>query len=113
MASPFALSDVLLAGIAKLPGIWLLAGICVLLTGLLPRLTSLVWLYFGLSFFTVYIGRMMDLPAVFENVTAFGALPDYPTDAFQPAPFVIVTIVAAAFMAVGVMACARRELRYH
>ena len=113
MAEPFALSDVLVSGIVKLPGIWLLAGIAVLLTGILPKLTSLVWAYFGLSFFAVYLGRLADLPSAFVKITAFGALPNYPVDEFQALPFIAVTIVAGVLAVAGAVAYARREVRYN
>jgi ABC-2 type transport system permease protein len=112
MAEPFALWDVLAAGLGLLPGMWLFTGIGVLLTGLLPRLTAIVWAYFGLSFFAVYIGRMMDLPAFVAKLSAFGALPSYPVDAFAVAPFMAVTAVAMVLIGIGLVAYARREVRY-
>jgi len=113
MADPFALSDILMACIVKLPGIWLFVGLCVFLTGVLPKLTSFVWAYFGLSFFAVYIGRLADLPSALVKITAFGALPDLPIDEFRAAPFVLVTVIAVTLMIVGVIAYARREVWYN
>jgi ABC-2 type transport system permease protein len=113
MATPFALTDVLIAGACKLPGIWLLAGVGILLTGLLPKLTALVWVYYGLSFFVIYIGRMMDLPKLLLNISAFGALPDSPLKTFQTAPFIMVTAAAAILTAAGVLLYARRDVSYN
>ena len=113
MAEPFALSDIVTACIVKLPGIWLFAGICVFLTGVLPKLTSFVWIYFGLSFFVVYLGRLADLPSALVKITAFGALPDCPIDEFQAAPFALVTIIAVILSIVGIIAYTRREVRYN
>ncbi|MDR1563376.1 MAG: hypothetical protein LBS74_00240 [Oscillospiraceae bacterium] len=112
MSEPFALADIIIAGIIKLPGIWLLAGLAVLLTGLLPKRTSLVWVYFGLSFFAVYIGRLADLPDAFVKITAFGALPDCPIDRFDAVPFVIMTGVAVILTVAGMVLYSQRELRY-
>ncbi|MDR1822149.1 MAG: hypothetical protein LBQ91_06915 [Oscillospiraceae bacterium] len=83
-AQPFAFSDIMAAGLVKLPGIWLLAELCVLMTGLPPKQTPLLRGYFGLPFFVVCLGRMMDLPPVSVKATAFGALPDYPLRRLVP-----------------------------
>ena len=105
--------DVMMAGIVKLPGIWLFAGISVLLTGLLPKLTSLVWVYFGASFFVVYVGRIMDIPEIFTKLSAFGALPNYPIDEFQIIPFAAVTVTAMVLLAIGSVLYEKREVRFN
>ena len=105
-------ADVMLAGLANLPGIWLFAGISALLTGLLPGLASLVWVYFGASFFVVYIGRIMDIPDIFVAVSAFGALPSYPIDEFRVVPWVAVAALAVGLLAAGVALYGRREVRF-
>ena len=112
MAEPLSLADVVAAGLVKLPGIWLFAGIAALLTGLLPSLTALVWAYFGMSFYVIYLGRMMDIPDALLELSAFGALPNYPVDAFRAAPVVAVAAVALALLAAGAALYARREVRY-
>ena len=110
-ALPF--TDVMLAGLIKLPGIWLLAGISALLTGLLPKLTALVWAYFGMSFFVIYLGRLMDMPDVFVKISAFGLLPNYPVDDFHVVSFVAVTAAAVALLVMGVVLYGKREVYYH
>ncbi|MDR0853444.1 MAG: ABC transporter permease subunit [Clostridiales Family XIII bacterium] len=112
MSEPFALSEVLAAGFIKLPAIWLIAGLGVLLLGLLPRLTSLVWLYLGTSFFLLYLGRVMDIPKAFMDGTAFGALPDCPIENFAPLPVALVTVMAAALLAAGTIFYSKREISY-
>jgi Putative exporter of polyketide antibiotics len=112
MEDAISFSDVMLAGLVKLPGIWLFAGISVLLTGLLPKLTSLVWVYFGLSFFTMYISKLAELPEIFIKMSAFGALPNYPTDEFRIVPFVIITAISLALSVIGVIFYEKREFSY-
>ena len=113
MKDALLLADVVISGLVKLPGIWLFAGVSVLLTGLLPRLTSLVWVYFGVSFFVVYIGRMMDIPEILTGLSAFGALPNYPIDEFQIVPFASVTLIAAVLLVIGTVSYEKREIRFN
>ena len=113
MEDAFPLADVILAGLVKLPGIWLFVGISVLLTGLLPKLTSLVWTYFGVSFFVVYIGRMMDIPEIFTKLSAFGVLPNYPIDEFRIIPFITVTVIAIVLSVIGAVSYEKREVRFN
>jgi ABC-2 type transport system permease protein len=112
MAQPFPLGDVLLAGIVKLPGIWLLAGLSVFLTGVLPKRTWLSWVYFGMSFFAIYFGRLADLPPAFVKLTAFGALPDSPIEAFSLLPLLLVTSVAVFLGIAGITQYAHRDTQY-
>jgi len=105
--------DIILAGLVKLPGIWLFVGISALLTGLLPRLTSLVWAYFGASFFVVYIGRMMNIPEIFTKLSAFGTLPNYPIDEFQIIPFITVTAISIILLVLGFVQYKKREVQFH
>ena len=113
MEVPLQFTDVMLAGLVKLPGIWLFAGISVLLTGLLPKLTSLVWAYFGVSFLVVYVGRMMEIPEIFTKLSAFGALPNYPVEEFRIIPFMTIAMIAIALLVIGSVLYAKREVRYN
>jgi len=113
MAEALTLVDMAMAGLVNLPGIWLFVGISVLLTGVLPKLTSLVWVYLGFSFFVVYIGRLMELPDSFIRISAFGALSGYPIEEFQILPFVAVIVVAVVISVIGVVSYERREVYYH
>lgn len=105
--------DVMMAGLVKLPGIWLLAGISAFLTGLLPKLTSLIWVYFGASFFVAYIGRLVKIPDVFVKASAFGSLPNYPIDEFRIIPFVAVTAIATTLLVSGAVLYEKREVRFN
>jgi len=105
--------DVMITGLVKLPGIWMFAGISALLIGLLPKLTALVWAYFGLSFFVIYMGRLMDIPDVFINLSAFGLLPNYPIDEFRVFPFLAITVIAVILFIIGVTSYKERDIVFN
>ena len=113
MEESFSFWEVIIAGFMKLPGIWLFAGISAMLIGVLPKLTSLVWVYWGVSFFVIYIGRLMSIPENFVKTTAFGALPNYPIDEFRMIPFIVVTLISIILLVLGVMLYERREVRFN
>ena len=111
MDVPVSLADMIIAGLVKLPAIWILIGISVFLTGLLPKLTALVWLYFGFSFVQAYLGRMVNLPEIFDKISVFSVLPNYPVDEINAVTIVTVTAIAIILCIVGLISYARRDVR--
>lgn len=98
------------AALSYLPALWLMLGLCVLLIGLLPKLTSLVWAVFAYSFAMLYFGRLLDLPEWTWKLSPFGSIPQLPVQKFTAAPLIILTVLAAAFTAAGVMGFRRRDV---
>jgi ABC-2 type transport system permease protein len=112
MDDPITIADILLSGYALLPGIWLLIGLSAFLVGFFPKHSSLVWAYFGFSFFVVYIGRMANLPKFLEDIAAFSAISNYPVESFELAPFILVTFVSLALSGLGLLFYSRRDVRH-
>ncbi|MCL2382826.1 MAG: ABC transporter permease [Oscillospiraceae bacterium] len=110
MAEPIAYQTILIAGMSFLPAMWVLLGFAVLLIGLAPKITKLVWAALGLFFFLVYMGAMLDLPEWLINSTPFSSIPQYPVETFTWTPLLILTGIAAALITIGFIGYKKRDI---
>jgi ABC-2 type transport system permease protein len=97
-------------GLSYLPAIWAMTGIAVLLVGFLPKLTAINWAMFGYTFFVMYFGRVMDVPEWAQRITPFGNIPQLPVQEFTATPLIILTLISAAFIAIGVWRYKQRDI---
>jgi ABC-2 type transport system permease protein len=111
MQTPFELETLIIAGLVYLPAFWLFIGLGAALIGLAPKLTPLLWVYFGYAFFVLYLGRLLNLPQILTDLSVFSAIPLYPTNNITAAPLIIITIISLALVAVGTLAYRRRDLQ--
>jgi ABC-2 type transport system permease protein len=93
------------------PAMLVCEGLAVLLVGLLPRFTSLVWLYLTYSFIATYLGELLKLPEFMKKLTPFGLTPKYPGEDFEPKYTILFLATAAALTAIGILAYRRRDLK--
>lgn len=98
------------AAMVYLPALWVMMGISVLLVGLLPKLTVLIWVVYAYSFGAVYFGRLFDMPEWSLKITPFGNIPQLPIQEFNVIPLIVLTLIAVVLTAVGVIAFSRRDI---
>lgn len=97
-------------GFCYLPAIWAMSGIAVLLVGFLPKLTALVWALFGYTFLVMYFGKIMEVPEWASRIMPFGNIPQLPVQEFTIVPLIVLTLIAAAFTALGVWRFKERDI---
>ena len=98
------------ANMVYLPALWVMIGIAVLVIGILPKATAVIWGYFGFTFFAAFIGRMPDiLPEWFVKLTPFGYIPQLPADEINYATLAVLTVIAVAFTAAGFIFYNKRD----
>ena len=93
-----------------LPALWILIGLAFLLGGLIPKLTGVIWAYFGFSFFALFIGRMLDLPEWLAKLSPFGHIPLLPVDDIAFASLAALTAIAVALLLAGIVFYEKRDL---
>jgi ABC-2 type transport system permease protein len=98
--------------LAALPAMWIFLGVAVFLTGVLPRLTSLTWVLFAITFFMVYMGKMLNLPDWANHLTPFSNIPDYPIGEIEFAPLAIMTAIFIGLSVIGIVGYRKRDLIY-
>ncbi|HEY8473010.1 MAG TPA: ABC transporter permease [Natronosporangium sp.] len=104
------LSDAVPAILTYTPAVWLLAGLATAGFGVLPRVTGLAWALLGYAGVVAYFGGLLDLPSWLLNLSPFEHVPRLPIDDFTAVPLLVLTAIAAALAAVGLVGFRRRDL---
>ncbi|MBO8189433.1 ABC transporter permease [Streptomyces spirodelae] len=103
-------ADLLGAGLAYAPALWVTGGVAVLLFGWAPRATALAWAVPAYGFAVGYVGKLLDLPGWLNDLSPFGHIPQLPATELRWTPLVLLTLVAAALIAGGLAGFRRRDL---
>ena len=104
------------AAFIYVPALLNMMGITVLLIGLLPKLTGVVWGVFAYSFIVVYFGRLLDLPEWLSTFTPYGGIPDFTDIAnkdFSVTPVIILAVISIVLTLFGMFMFRRRDIVPH
>ncbi|MGP4042136.1 ABC transporter permease [Gracilibacillus sp. D59] len=93
MDDPIPFVNILKAGMSYLPAMLIILAIANLLFAFLPKWTPLVWAYLVFSFFTVYLGGMIDIPEKISNISSFNHIPQIPVEEFSWTPLLILLAI--------------------
>ena len=110
LKEPISLSFLLEANLVFAPALWVMIGAAVLLVGVLPKATGVIWVYFGLSFFTEFVGRMLDLPEWLGKLTPLGHIPVLPVEETNLMTLCLVGAIGLALTLAGTYFYERRDL---
>ena len=110
MADTMSFGTILKAGFVYLPATWVMIGIAVILIDYLPRLTSIIWVYLGASFFVVYLGKVLNLPKWVGKLSPFGQVPQVPVQEMNVTKLLVLTAIAVVLSWVGFVKFKRREM---
>lgn len=102
--------EVLGATLAYAPALWLTAGLAITVFGIVPRATGLAWALLVYAIFIVYLGALLQLPDWMQNLSPYTHIPRMPADEFTTPPLIILTLIAAALVATGLLGFRRRDL---
>ncbi|WP_326559950.1 ABC transporter permease [Micromonospora sp. NBC_01796] len=99
------------AAYVQLPSALILAGFAVAVFGLVPRMAvGLAWLGFTLCLVLGQFGGLLNLPASVRDLSPFSHVPALPSAEITATPLVVLSAVALAFGAVGLVLFRRRDL---
>jgi ABC-2 type transport system permease protein len=99
------------AALAQLPAVWILAGLTAAVYGVLPRLAAAVgWVALAVCVLIGQVGPLLRLGDAVLDVSPFTHVPHLPAGSVSATPLVVLTVVAAALVAVGVAAFDRRDV---
>jgi ABC-2 type transport system permease protein len=108
--SELSLGFLLEAHLVYVPAQWVIVGAAVLLIGLIPRATGIIWGYFGYSFMIIFFGRLDLFPSWLANLTPIGFVPQLPMDETNFVTLGILTVIAAVITAAGFWFYRRRDM---
>jgi ABC-2 type transport system permease protein len=104
------LPELLAAGLAPVPAVWVLVGATVALFGLVPRAAAAAWGVLGACFALSLLGPLLGLPDWVLDLSPFQHVPQLPAADFSAAPLLALSAVAAALIALGAGAFRRRDI---
>jgi ABC-2 type transport system permease protein len=112
LENPDALSlrFVIEAAMIYVPAQWVMIGLTVLLIGLKPRITGVVWVYLGYCFLLEFMGRVGVFPDWIMNTTPFGFVPQLPFEETSLTVLGVLTLTALVLTAAGFFFYNRRDL---
>ncbi|MFB6577201.1 MULTISPECIES: ABC transporter permease [unclassified Streptomyces] len=99
------------AALAQLPAVWLIGALAALLYGAVPQYAAAAWAVAGGALALGWIGPALNLPQAALNLSPFAHLPRLPgAQALDPAPLLVLTLLAVALTAAGLGALRRRDM---
>ncbi|AVT37562.1 ABC transporter permease [Plantactinospora sp. BB1] len=108
---PGEVARLTVAGLVQAPAALVLAGLVVVLFGLLPRLSvALSWTAFLLCVLLGQLGALLELPQPVLNLSPFTHLPAVPAADPSATPLVVLLAVAVALTGLGLATFRRRDL---
>lgn len=110
LGDPSLLPRVLGAALAYVPALWVTTTVAIALFGWLPRATPLAWIVVLYAFVVGYLGQLLQLPDWMSNLSPFGHVPAVPVADASATPLVLLTVVAAALLALGAAGLRHRDL---
>lgn len=110
MNDPIALKTILKAIMVYLPAMWVMISLAILLIGVLPQGTVVIWLYLGYSFFVVYLGSLLQFPQWMAKLSPFGNVPKLPTEEINFAKIGVLTTISVIFVVIGFIGYNRRDI---
>lgn len=103
-------TELALASLAYLPAIALCGAIAFALYGLHPRLTPLAWIAVVWAAIVAFLGGLLDLPGWLAGLSPLHHVPLTPAEDVEIAPLLVLSVLAAALVAVGMWGLRRRDL---
>lgn len=92
------------------PAMLVMMGLAVLLTGILPKFTSLIWAYLFYSFVVLYLGDIFQFSDWVGDLSPFGHIPQTPMEEFSILPLFVLTVIAAVLTVIGFIGFRRRDI---
>jgi ABC-2 type transport system permease protein len=110
MEDSFSFSMIYEAGIVYFPAILVFVGLATFLIGILPRASSMIWIYLIYSFVINYLGGLLDFPEWLTKTSPFGYIPALPVEDMEWLPVITLIIIAIILIGVGLFGYRNRDV---
>ncbi|MEU4693073.1 ABC transporter permease [Actinoplanes sp. NPDC023714] len=101
---------VLAASLAQLPAVWVLAGVTLLLVGVVPRLAAVAWAAIAACVLLLLVGPLLEVDQWVLDLSPFTHVPHLPGGVFAASPLVALSGLAVVFGGAGLVALRRRDI---
>ena len=110
MEEPILFMTVFKSAFYYLPAIWLMISIAVILIAYIPKYTNFIWGFLGFSFFTVYIGKIANLPSWILKIVPYNSIPQIPVEDANVIPLIVLTFIAFIIIILAVNGYNKRDI---
>ncbi|QGU04883.1 ABC transporter permease [Corynebacterium comes] len=104
------IGDMTAASFVYLPAVLLHGTLAVMVFGLAPRLIAFTWFYLAWAILVLFLGELLRLPDWARSTTPVWHTPAVPGTEVDPLPLIIMTLLALAFLVLGLVGFRRRDL---
>jgi ABC-2 type transport system permease protein len=98
------------SSLALAPAVWVLVGVAVALFGLVPHAAPAAWGALTACYLMAFLGPLLSLPGWIMDLSPYTHVPLLPAADLEAGPLLVLTAVAAAFTAVGLIGFRRRDV---
>lgn len=105
-----ALARDLAAAAVRLPAVWVMVGVTMLLLGVSRRAAPLAWGALLATFLVTELGLLLNLPAWVVDLSPFTHIPHLPGGEVSPTPVLVLLGAAVALAAAGLVSFRRRDV---
>ncbi|WP_078381837.1 ABC transporter permease [Sutcliffiella halmapala] len=110
MDDPISFTTVFQGAMVYLPAIWVMVGLTVLLVGLFPKFTGVIWLYLAYSFVVVYLGGLFQFPEWMNKLSPFGHIPKLPVEEIDYMKVTTLIIISIVLLLAGFIGYRKRDI---
>lgn len=110
MDDTLALGTVIGTAIVYLPAMWLIIGMTVVFVGVIPKLSSVVWLYVSFCFIVIYLGALLEFPKWLKDISVFEHIPQFPAEDMTWFSIVVIMIITITLIVVGFIGYNKRDI---
>ena len=103
-------AELALANLVQVPGVWVLAGVALLLYGAWPRVVMASWAGLAVAVVVTFFAEPLQLPSWVRDVSPFTHLPQLPAAELSFGAPLVALAVAGFLGAAGLAALRRRDL---
>jgi len=107
---PEQLPRMVSASLGYVPAVLVLAGLTMLLVGVLPRLSMAAWGLLALVLVVGLFGDLFELPQWARNVSPIEQTPSLPAAPFRPLPVAALVVAALGGASLGLVRLGRRDI---
>jgi ABC-2 type transport system permease protein len=96
--------------LVQLPAVWVLAGLAMLLIGLVPRAAAAAWAGIAVVLLLMLVGPLLELDQWVLDLSPFTHVPHLPAASLTAVPLMSLTLIAAVLGGAGLLALRRRDV---
>jgi ABC-2 type transport system permease protein len=98
------------AALVYAPPMWLMSALAIALVGLAPRWAGASWAMLAAFVVVGFLGAVLHIPGWLQNLSPFERVPQVPAASLSLLPLVVISGIAAALAAAGLIGLRQRDI---